>query len=51
MSTDVGIIMKTKFYLLVELVCLQCFDALDWAAGRAFKKLSGGMLELSLIHI
>ena len=25
-------------------VCLQCLDAVGWAAGRACKKLSGGVL-------
>ena len=30
--------------ICMKLLCLQCFDAVGWAAGRACKKLSGGVL-------
>jgi len=38
-----------KFYYVCMYVCLQSFDAVGWAAGRAsglqVNKLSGGVLE------
>ena len=37
-----------RFRAAVKAGCLQCFDAVGWAAGRASaagKKLSGGVLE------
>jgi len=37
---------RISAYLLCQCFCLQCFDAVSWAAGRhpACKKLSGGVL-------
>jgi len=31
------------------MLCLQCFDAVGWAAGSASKNLSGGMLAWSSV--
>jgi len=43
MATSMNEKRGSKFKIIV-LLDLQCFDAVGWAAGRACKKLSGGVL-------
>jgi len=42
-------IIAILFLLLLNVLCLQCFDTIGWAAGRASGPLkNGGMMEVGI---